>query len=86
MALPNFAPAAWARTAGSLSIYRASPQSLPVLPLESFSPATNMAPSCLEADGSTTLAYGERAAARPHGAQCDIGAYELWQLRLCGWI
>ena len=62
---------------GSLSVYRASPQSLPVLPIGSNSPAYDVAPSCLEADGSTTLAYDERAAARPHGAQCDVGAYEF---------
>ena len=54
---------------GALSVYRASPQALPVLPMGSNSPAYNMAPSCLEADGLTTLAYDERAAARPHAAQ-----------------
>jgi len=62
---------------GSLSVYRASPRSLPVLPIGSNSPATDMAPNCFEADGSTTLADDERGATRPHGAQCDVGAYEF---------
>lgn len=49
----------------------------PVLPIGSNSPAHDAASSCLEADGSATLTTDGRGAARPYGAQCDIGAYEF---------
>ena len=62
---------------GALSIYSASPNLLPVLPIGSNSPAFNAASSCLEADNSTTLTTDERGAARPFGVQCDVGAYEF---------
>jgi hypothetical protein len=62
---------------GALSIYRSSPLTLPVLPIGSSSPAYNAASSCLEVDGSTSLNSDARAAARPYGAQCDVGAYEF---------
>ena len=62
---------------GALSIYSASPSPLPVLPIGSNSLAYNTASSCLEADNSTTLTTDERGAARPNGAQCDVGAYEF---------
>jgi hypothetical protein len=48
----------------------------PVLPIGSNSPARDAASSCLEADNATILTTDERGAARPYGAQCDIGAYE----------
>jgi len=62
---------------GALSIYRASPGLLPVLPIGANSPATDGASSCLEADGSTTLTIDGRGAGRPYGLQCDVGAYEF---------
>jgi len=62
---------------GALSLYRSSPILLPVLPIGMNSPANNTATSCLEADNTTTLTADERGAARPYGAQCDIGAYEF---------
>ena len=49
----------------------------PVLPIGLYSPAYNAAPSCLEADGSTTLGYDERNTARAQFSQCDVGAYEF---------
>lgn len=63
---------------GALSLYRSSPNLLPVLPIGSNSPAYNTADSCLEADGATTLTTDERGGARPNaGTQCDVGAYEF---------
>src|SRR4029434_9340310 len=56
---------------GALSFYRASPLSLPVLPIGSNSPAYNTASSCLEADGSTSLNSDAREAVRPSAAQRD---------------
>jgi hypothetical protein len=62
---------------GALSIYSASPNLLPVLPIGLNSPANDAASSCLEANNSTTLTTDERGDARPYGAQCDVGAYEF---------
>ena len=65
---------------GSLSPYVApggNSNPTPVLPIGSSSPAYNAAPNCLEADGSTTLAFDIRYAARPYAGQCDVGAYEF---------
>jgi hypothetical protein len=62
---------------GALSIYDASPLTLPVLPIGSDSPAHDAAGSCLEADDQTPLSSDERGATRPRGAQCDVGAYEF---------
>jgi len=62
---------------GSLSVYSASTYLLPVLQIGSNSKAYNAAPSCVEADGSTTLPGDERGAARPYDAVCDVGAYEF---------
>ena len=65
---------------GSLSLYigpMGGNLPKPVLPVGANSPAYDAASSCLEANGSATLASDERGAARPYGAQCDIGAYEF---------
>ena len=48
-----------------------------MLPIGSNSPAYDAAPSCLEADGSTTLTIDARVTPRPYGSQCDVGAYEF---------
>jgi hypothetical protein len=60
---------------GAVSLYGSS--LLPVLPIGSNSPAYDTASSCLEADNATTLTIDARGAARPYGAQCDVGAYEF---------
>lgn len=39
--------------------------------------AYSAAPSCIEADGATTLFDDERATPRPYGGVCDVGAYEF---------
>lgn len=62
---------------GSLSRYRDSPNPLPVLPIGSNSPVYNTASSCLEADGTTTLAYDARGVTRPQDGKCDVGAFEF---------
>ncbi len=61
---------------GALSIYRASPRALPVLPIGLNSPAYNAAPSCLLADNATN-AIDERNSTRPYAGLCDVGAYEF---------
>jgi hypothetical protein len=58
---------------GSLSSYFGTP----VLPIGSLSPAYNAAPSCIEADGTTTLGYDARSTPRPYAGLCDVGAYEF---------
>jgi hypothetical protein len=58
---------------GSLSLYFQTP----VLPIGSNSPAYNAAPSCIEADGATTLFDDARATPRPYAGLCDVGAYEF---------
>jgi hypothetical protein len=66
---------------GSLSLYIGSlggnTNPTPVLPIGSNSPAYNAAPSCIEADGATTLTDDVREAPRPHAGLCDVGAYEF---------
>jgi len=62
---------------GALSLYRSSPNLLPVLPVGMNSPANDAAGNCLETDGSTTLTTDARGATRPYGSQCDVGAYEF---------
>ena len=64
---------------GSLSLYFGPVNANPthVLPLGSNSPAYDAAPSCLEADGTTTLTSDERFTTRPQFNQCDVGAYEF---------
>jgi hypothetical protein len=64
---------------GSLSLYLgpANPNPTPVLAIGSNSPAYDTAPSCLEADESTTLTNDILATARPQFGQCDVGAYEF---------
>jgi hypothetical protein len=64
---------------GSLSLYfgPVNTNPTPVLPIGSNSPAYDAAPSCLEADGTTTITSDGRYAVRPYSVQCDIGAYEF---------
>jgi hypothetical protein len=65
---------------GSLSLYFGLPGNTnptPVLPIGSNSPAYDAAPSCLQADGTTTLTRDGRIAVRPYSVQCDVGAYEF---------
>ncbi|GAA0706511.1 hypothetical protein GCM10009105_04640 [Dokdonella soli] len=66
---------------GPLSLYTGSPamnpNGTPVFPIDANSPAYNTAPSCLQADGATTLTTDIRFAARPYAGQCDVGAYEF---------
>ncbi len=65
---------------GSLSLYFGLPGNTnptPVLPIGSNSPAYNAAPTCLEADGLTTVSLDGRVAARPYLVKCDVGAYEF---------
>jgi len=64
---------------GSLSLYLgpANANATPVLPIGSNSPAYDAAPSCLEADDSTTLTSDELFTARPQFSECDVGAYEF---------
>jgi hypothetical protein len=65
---------------GSLSLYfglAGNTNPTPVLPIGSNSPAYNAAPSCLEANGLTTLGLDGRVAARPYSVKCDLGAYEF---------
>ena len=49
---------------------------LPMVPIDTASPAYNAAPSCLLSDGSTVLTVDGRGATRPYADQCDIGAFE----------
>ena len=49
---------------------------LPMMPIDTASPAYNAAANCLLSDGVTTLATDGRGAPRPYADQCDIGAYE----------
>ena len=62
---------------GALSVYRASPTPLPVLPLGSNSPAQYAAANCIEVDGSSPLTTDERGAARPYQGVCWLGAYQF---------
>ena len=62
---------------GALSIYRASPSLLPVLPLGSDSPAQYAADNCIEVDGSSPLTADERGVMRPYQGVCYLGAYQF---------
>jgi hypothetical protein len=61
---------------GALSIYRSSPNALPVIPIGSNSPAYNTATSCLDSNNAA-VGLDERGATRPYGPACDVGAYEF---------
>lgn len=58
---------------GTLSPYPLAPRTLPI---SASSPAYDVATSCKQADGTTTVTVDERGVTRPQSTTCDIGAYE----------
>ena len=67
---PLLGPLSLYSTAGNLN-------PTPVLPIGSNSPAYNVAPDCLEADGSTILTVDIVYTTRPFAGACDVGAVEF---------